>query len=141
MDKLDGVPLTDLAAIRSFTAARDPEEILIGALNTWFGSVVSCRRFHADVHAGTQFCRVPFTEVCVESDQSGTCKPAAGKPDCAGGTCMWCQSGYMFICCVSCAWQLITPSPVQHLAESARALELISIVLVQAICWCSKTGV
>ena len=27
MDKLDGVPLTDLAAIRSFTAARDPEEI------------------------------------------------------------------------------------------------------------------
>ena len=44
MDRLHGVPLTDLAAIRAITAARDPEEILIGALNTWFGF---CRRLQA----------------------------------------------------------------------------------------------
>ena len=30
----------------------DPEEILITALNTWFGSVLACESFHADVHAG-----------------------------------------------------------------------------------------
>jgi aarF domain-containing kinase len=26
--------------------------VLINALNTWFGSVVGCETFHADVHAG-----------------------------------------------------------------------------------------
>ena len=31
---------------------RTPEEILIAALNTWFGSVVGAETFHADVHAG-----------------------------------------------------------------------------------------
>ena len=54
MERLEGVPLTDLAAIRAVSSARDPEDILIGALNAWFGSVVACRRFHADVHAGTR---------------------------------------------------------------------------------------
>lgn len=52
MERLHGVPLTDLAAIRSMTSA-DPEQTLITALNTWFGSVLGCETFHADVHAGT----------------------------------------------------------------------------------------
>lgn len=52
MEMLKGVPLTDLAAIRSITHA-DPETVLVNALNTWFGSVVGCETFHADVHAGT----------------------------------------------------------------------------------------
>jgi predicted unusual protein kinase regulating ubiquinone biosynthesis (AarF/ABC1/UbiB family) len=30
----------------------EPELVLINALNTWFGSVVGCETFHADVHAG-----------------------------------------------------------------------------------------
>ena len=51
MEQLEGVPLTDYNAIRSITT-RDPEEVLIGALNTWFGSVVACETFHADLHAG-----------------------------------------------------------------------------------------
>ena len=51
MERLHGAPLTDLAAIRSVTA-QDPERILINALNTWFGSVLACPSFHADVHAG-----------------------------------------------------------------------------------------
>lgn len=51
MERLHGVPLTDLAAIRSMTSA-DPEQTLITALNTWFGSVLGCETFHADVHAG-----------------------------------------------------------------------------------------
>jgi len=51
MERLYGVPLTDLNAIRSVTQA-DPESTLIAALNTWFGSVMSAETFHADVHAG-----------------------------------------------------------------------------------------
>lgn len=51
MERLQGVALTDLAAIRSISSA-DPEETLITALNTWFGSVLGCETFHADVHAG-----------------------------------------------------------------------------------------
>lgn len=53
MERLHGVPLTDLAAIRSMTSA-DPEQTLITALNTWFGSVLGCETFHADVHAGAR---------------------------------------------------------------------------------------
>lgn len=61
---LRGVPLTDLEAIRKITtspraggttteiAARDPEEVLINALNAWLGSVFLAESFHADVHAG-----------------------------------------------------------------------------------------
>eukprot|EP01024_Parvocaulis_polyphysoides_P031857 TRINITY_DN28699_c0_g3_i1.p1 TRINITY_DN28699_c0_g3~~TRINITY_DN28699_c0_g3_i1.p1 ORF type:complete len:499 (-),score=67.72 TRINITY_DN28699_c0_g3_i1:91-1587(-) len=51
MDRLDGVPLTDLDSIRR-TTNKDPEAILISALNTWFGSLLACDTFHADVHAG-----------------------------------------------------------------------------------------
>lgn len=53
-----GVPLTDYAAIRSVTS-RDPEMVLVGALNTWFSSVIGCETFHADVHAGVM---VPVPE-------------------------------------------------------------------------------
>jgi hypothetical protein len=51
MERLRGVALTDLDAIRSITGAQ-PELVLINALNVWFGSVVGCPTFHADVHAG-----------------------------------------------------------------------------------------
>lgn len=52
MERLNGVALTDLDAIRSTTRA-NPEQTLINALNTWFGSLLGCETFHADVHAGT----------------------------------------------------------------------------------------
>ncbi|KAK9817683.1 hypothetical protein WJX72_000601 [[Myrmecia] bisecta] len=51
MERLHGVPLTDLQSIRSISNA-NPETTLIAALNTWFGSVLACETFHADVHAG-----------------------------------------------------------------------------------------
>ncbi len=51
MERLNGVALTDLDAIRSTTSA-NPEATLINALNTWFGSLLGCETFHADVHAG-----------------------------------------------------------------------------------------
>eukprot|EP01026_Neomeris_dumetosa_P033933 TRINITY_DN2720_c0_g1_i14.p1 TRINITY_DN2720_c0_g1~~TRINITY_DN2720_c0_g1_i14.p1 ORF type:complete len:398 (-),score=34.75 TRINITY_DN2720_c0_g1_i14:332-1525(-) len=51
MDRLEGVPLTDLDSIRR-TTSKDPESILISALNVWFGSLLACDTFHADVHAG-----------------------------------------------------------------------------------------
>jgi aarF domain-containing kinase len=53
MEYLEGTQLTDLAAIKSVTAV-DPEQVLINALNVWFGSVVDvrCSTFHADLHAG-----------------------------------------------------------------------------------------
>ncbi|MCB1170756.1 MAG: AarF/ABC1/UbiB kinase family protein [Leptospiraceae bacterium] len=50
MDRLYGVPLTDLESIRKYT--NDPEGTLILALNTWFMSLMACDFFHADVHAG-----------------------------------------------------------------------------------------
>ncbi|MFU8895880.1 MAG: ABC1 kinase family protein [Gammaproteobacteria bacterium] len=50
MERFFGAPLTDLNALRSCTD--DPEELLISALNTWFGSLMHCRTFHADLHAG-----------------------------------------------------------------------------------------
>ncbi|GLC36376.1 hypothetical protein PLESTF_000329900 [Pleodorina starrii] len=53
MERLVGAPLTDLAAVRSVTGgSRDPELVLINALNTWFASVMAADTFHADVHAG-----------------------------------------------------------------------------------------
>lgn len=54
MERLKGVALTDLDAIRSVVASRniEPEVVLINALNTWLASVVGCATFHADVHAG-----------------------------------------------------------------------------------------
>ncbi|KAG1338162.1 putative aarF domain-containing protein kinase, chloroplastic [Cocos nucifera] len=50
MERLYGVPLTDLDSIRSLVP--DPEVTLVTALNVWFGSLIACETFHADVHAG-----------------------------------------------------------------------------------------
>ncbi|XP_050250972.1 uncharacterized aarF domain-containing protein kinase At5g05200, chloroplastic isoform X1 [Quercus robur] len=50
MQRLYGVPLTDLDSISSLVSS--PEASLITALNVWFGSLLSCESFHADVHAG-----------------------------------------------------------------------------------------
>ncbi|XP_020241698.1 uncharacterized aarF domain-containing protein kinase At5g05200, chloroplastic isoform X2 [Asparagus officinalis] len=50
MERLYGVPLTDLDSIRSLVP--DPETALVTALNVWFGSLIACDTFHADVHAG-----------------------------------------------------------------------------------------
>ncbi|KAF9595885.1 hypothetical protein IFM89_005371 [Coptis chinensis] len=50
MERLYGVPLTDLDSIRSLVSS--PETSLITALNVWFGSLLGCESFHADVHAG-----------------------------------------------------------------------------------------
>ena len=62
MERIYGTPLTDLDAIRSVkgksasgldTQGSDSaERLLVTALNTWFGSVLACESFHADVHAG-----------------------------------------------------------------------------------------
>ncbi|KAL1349662.1 hypothetical protein HN51_026172 [Arachis hypogaea] len=50
MQRLYGVPLTDLDSISSLVP--NPETSLITALNVWFGSLLACESFHADVHAG-----------------------------------------------------------------------------------------
>lgn len=50
MERLYGVPLTDLDSINSLVPS--PETSLITALNVWFGSLIACETFHADVHAG-----------------------------------------------------------------------------------------
>lgn len=76
MERLVGVPLTDLAAVRSITM-RDPESVLINALNTWFASVMGAETFHADVHAGVRVCWV------------GGCRCGCGCDvcACAGSSC------------------------------------------------------
>lgn len=51
MERLFGVALSDLDGIRKVTQ-REPELVLIAALNTWLTSLASCRTFHADLHAG-----------------------------------------------------------------------------------------
>ena len=50
MERFFGVPLTDIEVLRKYTD--DPAQALIGALNTWFSSLMLCDFFHADVHAG-----------------------------------------------------------------------------------------
>ncbi|KAH7282555.1 hypothetical protein KP509_35G036400 [Ceratopteris richardii] len=50
MERFYGVPLTDLDSIKSLVV--NPEVTLITALNVWFGSLLACESFHADVHAG-----------------------------------------------------------------------------------------
>ncbi|XP_004490510.1 uncharacterized aarF domain-containing protein kinase At5g05200, chloroplastic [Cicer arietinum] len=50
MQRLYGVPLTDLDSISSLVTS--PETSVITALNVWFGSLLACESFHADVHAG-----------------------------------------------------------------------------------------
>ncbi len=50
MERLYGVSLTDLDVVRQY--AKDPSQVLIAAMNTWFGSLMMCKSFHADLHAG-----------------------------------------------------------------------------------------
>lgn len=50
MERLYGVPFTDLDSIRQYS--NDPADTLIAAMNTWFASLLYCEFFHADVHAG-----------------------------------------------------------------------------------------
>ena len=50
MQRLYGVPMTDIEVMRKHT--RDPAQVLITAMNTWFASLMLCKSFHADLHAG-----------------------------------------------------------------------------------------
>lgn len=50
MERFYGVPLTDLETIKKYT--RDPAGTLVMAMNTWFSSLMFCKSFHADLHAG-----------------------------------------------------------------------------------------
>ena len=50
MERLFGVPLTDFDVVKKYS--KDPSQILITAMNTWFGSLMMCNSFHADLHAG-----------------------------------------------------------------------------------------
>ncbi|MEM7179445.1 MAG: AarF/UbiB family protein [Spirochaetota bacterium] len=50
MERLYGVPLTDIESIRKYS--KNPSETLINALNIWFTSLGTTGVFHADVHAG-----------------------------------------------------------------------------------------
>lgn len=78
MEKLQGVSLTDLDAIRSVTAA-DPEATLINALNTWFGSVLYCSTFHADVHAGNLLVQPDGRVGFIDFGIVGTVSPVTWK--------------------------------------------------------------
>lgn len=50
MQRLYGVSLTDFSVVKRY--AKDPSQVLITAMNTWFGSLMLCKSFHADLHAG-----------------------------------------------------------------------------------------
>lgn len=50
MQRLYGVSLTDFDIVKKY--AKDPSQVLITAMNTWFGSLMLCKSFHADLHAG-----------------------------------------------------------------------------------------
>ncbi|PNW17464.1 ABC1 kinase family protein [Acinetobacter sp. AKBS16] len=50
MQRLYGVSLTDFSVVKEY--AKDPSQVLITAMNTWFGSLMLCKSFHADLHAG-----------------------------------------------------------------------------------------
>ncbi|HEE6437225.1 TPA: AarF/ABC1/UbiB kinase family protein [Acinetobacter baumannii] len=50
MQRLYGVPLTDFSVVKQY--AKDPSQVLITAMNTWFGSLMLCKSFHGDLHAG-----------------------------------------------------------------------------------------
>jgi hypothetical protein len=71
MERLSGVPLTDLAAIRAVTS-KDPEGVLISALNTWFASVLGADTFHADVHAGGSRCYLHTSVVIIRTPADGS---------------------------------------------------------------------
>ena len=50
MERFYGVPLTDVEVMKRY--AKDPAQVLIQTMNTWFASLMLCRSFHADLHAG-----------------------------------------------------------------------------------------
>lgn len=50
MQRFYGVPLTDFDVVKKLS--KDPSQVLITAMNTWFGSLMMCKSFHADLHAG-----------------------------------------------------------------------------------------
>ncbi|MDP9801855.1 ABC1 kinase family protein [Acinetobacter calcoaceticus] len=50
MQRLYGVSLTDFSVVKQYV--KDPSQVLITAMNTWFGSLMLCKSFHADLHAG-----------------------------------------------------------------------------------------
>eukprot|EP00804_Cyclotella_cryptica_P029289 CCRYP_011714-RA/>CCRYP_011714-RA protein AED:0.11 eAED:0.11 QI:79/-1/1/1/-1/1/1/468/518 len=50
MERLRGVSMVDADSIASIT--KDPESVIITALNTWTSSVMNMPWFHADVHSG-----------------------------------------------------------------------------------------
>ena len=50
MQRFFGVPLTDFNVVKK--VSKDPSQVLIIAMNTWFGSLMMCNSFHADLHAG-----------------------------------------------------------------------------------------
>ena len=50
MERFYGVPLTDFEVVKK--VSKDPSQVLITAMNTWFGSLMMCKSFHADLHAG-----------------------------------------------------------------------------------------
>lgn len=50
MERLYGVPLTNLDDVKRLNS--DPSAVLITTMNTWFGSLMYCKSFHADLHAG-----------------------------------------------------------------------------------------
>ncbi|KAA8735660.1 AarF/ABC1/UbiB kinase family protein [Acinetobacter qingfengensis] len=50
MQRLYGVPLTDFDVVKKYS--KDPSQVLITTMNTWFGSLMMCKSFHADLHAG-----------------------------------------------------------------------------------------
>lgn len=50
MQRLYGVPLTDIDVVKQHS--NDPAQVLISAMNTWFASLMLCKSFHADLHAG-----------------------------------------------------------------------------------------
>ena len=50
MQRLFGVSMTNFDVVKKYT--KDPSQVLITAMNTWFGSLMMCNSFHADLHAG-----------------------------------------------------------------------------------------
>jgi predicted unusual protein kinase regulating ubiquinone biosynthesis (AarF/ABC1/UbiB family) len=50
MERLYGVPMVDIEIMKQYT--KEPSQALITAMNTWFSSLMLCKSFHADLHAG-----------------------------------------------------------------------------------------
>ena len=89
MEFLEGVPLTDLAAVQQVTDAR-PDEVLINALNTWFLSLTMCPTFHADVHAGA----LPQLDVLLQSPEPHSdLIPSSGS---IRKNMLWCSGNSLF---------------------------------------------